>query len=94
MASSEPIPREVRRRLDQDREDILALYEITADTNKKVGVLSQQVSALDAKVDHLGTRFDGLETRFDGLETRVDEQFAELRGMLGQVLQRLPEQDR
>jgi archaellum component FlaC len=52
----------------------------------KVDGLDVRIDGLDVKVDALGTKVDALDVKFDGLRDELSEQ----RGMLEQILRRLP----
>ena len=63
---------ELTRKCEQNRKDVLALYELLEETDKKVASTETKVDNLTVDVDNLKTDVSGLKTDVSGLTTRVD----------------------
>lgn len=62
---------ELTRKCEQNRKDVLALYELLEKTDKKVASTETKVDNLTADVDNLKTDVSGLKTDVSGLKTDV-----------------------
>ena len=72
---------DLRRRSDQNRRDIFALFEITNETNGNVKMLGHEVRHLGRRVDGLDREVKHLSGRVNGLEQEVKHLGQEVKGL-------------
>ena len=85
---------DLARRVQQQRSDIDALYELTSEMREEMrdGLravnmkLDRMVGALDGKVDAVDGRVGRVEGKVDTLDRKVDDGFAAITAQLAELL--------
>jgi archaellum component FlaC len=85
-------PRGLVRQVNQNTNDILALYDLQKETNetvKKIAEVQQEhgrkFEAIDSRLDGVEGRLDGVEGRLGGVEGRLGGVESQLGGVEGRL---------
>ena len=76
-------PRGLVRQVNQNTNDILALYDLQKETNETVKKIAEVQQEHGRKFEAIDSRLDGVEGRLGGVEGRLDSHGKKLDEILG-----------